>query len=400
MTKATTPRSPRPAPGSNRLDPADKVKILLVDDRPENLVALRAILSEPGYELVTASSGKDALKALLREDFALILLDVIMPGMDGYAVASIVRSRDRTADIPILFLTAVATDLKQIHRGYASGAVDYLMKPLDPDLVRAKVSVFARLYRKEQELASQAAELARSNAELEAFAYVASHDLREPLRAIQSYATLLQRQYQGKLDPKADHFIEHIVNGSKRMGALIADLLTYSRAGRSEGPDEEVNLETLLKSVLQGLQEEISQSGAGITVRPLPKVIGNPTRLGQVFQNLISNSIKFRGTEAPRILISAERGRAEWVFTVEDNGIGIDPSQRDRVFGIFQRLHTSTEYPGTGIGLSICKKIVERHGGRIWVESEPGKGAKFRFTLPAEIQLESEGDPLPGKDAV
>jgi signal transduction histidine kinase len=224
------------------------------------------------------------------------------------------------------------------------------------------------------------AELGRSNADLQQFAYVASHDLQEPLRMVSSYTQLLARRYKGKLDPDADEFIAFAVDGATRMQQLIQDLLAYSRVSTGGRQFKPTSAETALGYALDNLRYVMKESGAVVTHDPLPTVIGDQKQLEQLFQNLLSNAIKFRGQEPPRIHVSA-RTDANWLFSIRDNGIGLDPQYGDRIFVIFQRLHNRQEYSGTGIGLAICKKIVERHGGRIWVESEPGKGATFYFTI-------------------
>ncbi len=230
-------------------------------------------------------------------------------------------------------------------------------------------------------LLAQARDLRRSNEELEQFAYVASHDLQEPLRSISGYCQLLQRRYTGKLDKNADEFIQFAVEGAQRMQLLINDLLRYSRVGTRGKPFASTDLDKVVADALANLHQAIAEAGADIVCGELPTVAGDAVQLGQLFQNLIGNAIKFRGEDAPRIRISAESIDGETVFSVADNGIGIDPRHQERIFQIFQRLHERGKYPGTGIGLAVCKKIVARHGGRIWVESAPGAGATFRFTL-------------------
>ncbi len=394
--------------------PERRVKILLVDDQPENLTALEAVLESLDQELVKANSGLEALRQLLEHDFAAILLDVKMPDMDGLECAAMIRQRERSRDTPIIFLTAYRSD-EQVYKGYYLGAVDYLQKPIVPEVLRSKVAVFVELKRKndllrqknielqqtiaerlkaedavrrlnaelEQRVMLRTQELSRSNDELRQFAYVASHDLQEPLRTVGSYAQLLAKRYQGKLGEDADDFIRYIVDGVYRMHVLLNDMLAYSRVTDTNGrPMAPADCEMILKTAIMNLEASIKENEAEITHAPLPTLVADDVQLTQLFQNLIGNGIKYRSTETPKIHVTAQRGDGEWTFGVRDNGIGIDPKYRERIFGIFKRLH-GKELPGTGMGLAICKKIVERHGGRIWVDGAPGEGSTFWFTLPA-----------------
>jgi light-regulated signal transduction histidine kinase (bacteriophytochrome) len=256
------------------------------------------------------------------------------------------------------------------------------VRQLNRDLERRVAERTAELDERAKELAERAKELARSNAELQQFAYVASHDLQEPLRMVASFTQLLAKRYKDKLDDDAREFINYAVDGATRMQALISDLLTYARVG-TQGKDlAPTDCEALFKRVLESLRFVIGESGVVISHDPLPTVMADPQQLGQLFQNLLTNAIKFRGAEPPRVNVSVERNGSEWKISFRDNGIGISSEHAERVFVIFQRLHTKTEYPGTGIGLAICKKIVERHGGRIWIEPSIGGGSTFCITIP------------------
>jgi len=242
-------------------------------------------------------------------------------------------------------------------------------------------------------LAAQAEELARSNADLEQFAYVASHDLQEPLRKVTSFCQLLQRRYQGQLDERADQYIEFAVDGAKRMQQLINDLLAFSRVGRTTDEFVEVDCDEALDRALHNVETALEEAGAEIVrTTKLPTVSGDPSLLTALFQNVIGNAVKFRSEAPPRVEIACDRVDGEWAFRVADNGIGIDEAYAERVFVIFQRLHAKELYPGTGIGLALCKKIVEFHGGRIWIDSQAGSGTTVCWTLPVPPEPE---DPEP-----
>jgi light-regulated signal transduction histidine kinase (bacteriophytochrome) len=239
--------------------------------------------------------------------------------------------------------------------------------------------------RARQELDQRSQELARSNSDLEQFAYVASHDLQEPLRKVTSFCQLLQRRYAGQLDERADQYIEFATDGAKRMQVLINDLLAFSRVGRQGDETEEVDLGVLVDRATQNVASALEESGGTVSRGELPRVLGSPALLTTVFQNLLGNSLKFRGEEPPQVRVDAERDPADpqrWLLRFVDNGIGIDPEYADRIFVIFQRLHARNAYPGTGIGLAMCRKIVERHGGEMWLDTEATPGTTFVVALP------------------
>jgi signal transduction histidine kinase len=373
-----------------------EVKILLVDDKKENLLSLSLTLENKGYKFVEANSGQEALKILLKEqDFAIILMDVQMPVMTGLETAELIRQSEKLKSIPIIFLTAGNHTTDNVFKGYKAGAVDYMFKPYIPEVLRAKVDVFVDLYKKKQELTFQRERLEslniqleqRSNdlqkniQELEKFAYVASHDLQEPLRTITSYIQLLQKKHKGEFDDEATEFMDFIVSGSKRMKNLINDLLEYSRVNRIESPLQLVDMNLVVKEVLQNLNNSIKDSNVVIHVEELPVIKSRRIQMIQLFQNLIGNSIKFRSETNPVIKISCKKTEGSHLFAVEDNGIGIKKEYSEKIFEIFQRLHSIQHYPGTGIGLAICMKIVQKLGGEIWCESEHGKGSTFYFTI-------------------
>ena len=381
-----------------------KANILLVDDRPENLLALEAALEPLDQRLVKANSGEEALRLLLQEEFAVILLDVQMPGMDGFDTAIQIKDRDKTKDIPIIFLTAISREPHHALRGYSTGAVDYMAKPFDPWVLRAKVAVFVDLhekstmlkkqkdllgqrleeqYRAEQALEEKAKELQRSNADLQQFAYVASHDLQEPLRVMSGYLDLLRDEIKDGASDDALHIIERIKRSSQRMDALIQDLLDYARVDSQPEPFRESDLNEVLEYAIGNLEIKLREDKVAVEHGDLPTVRGDQNQLVQLFQNLIANSVKFRSDNDCKVIVGAERDDSNWHITIADNGIGIDASHLDRIFTIFERLNPQDRYPGSGIGLAVCKKIIERHGGRIWAESEVGSGTTMHFTLPA-----------------
>ncbi|NJR22273.1 MAG: response regulator [Richelia sp. CSU_2_1] len=417
--------------------------ILVVDDTPENLRLLSTMLTQRGYAPRCVINGQMALRACNSNPPDLILLDIMMPQMNGYEVCQHLKAEAKTREIPVIFISAKDEVFDKVN-AFAVGAVDYISKPFQFEEVLARIESHLTLRKlqkqlKEQnvllqeEISSRLAventlqeknqvlqqeisnrravekalqeqnlllqqeisnrqraesallksnqELARSNAELEQFAYVASHDLQAPLATIASYSQLLEKRYQDRLDSQANKFIGNIVHGCTRMQVLIDDLLEYSRVGRNQKPFELVECDRVVEQALANLQATIRDTGAVVNYSDLPAVTGEVSQLVQLFQNLIGNAIKYRQESPPVVTVTACKHDNKWLFSVADNGIGIAMQHQERIFQIFQRLHTQKEYSGTGIGLAICQKIVERHGGSIWVESEVGQGSIFYFTL-------------------
>ncbi|MEM5787515.1 MAG: ATP-binding protein [Syntrophobacteraceae bacterium] len=386
---------------------ARRQKILIVDDRPENLFALKKIVSRTGAEIIEASSGNEALIASLNHCFAVAILDVQMPAMSGYELAEFLRKDAKTTHLPIIFLSAVHYDDSHIFRGYEAGAVDFITKPFDPRILIGKVSVFleldmqrallhnaknelekrvqertAELRRAYSELEQHAAQLAAVNEDLRQFAFVASHDLQEPLRKIQTFGDILIKRHAAGLDKTGTEHLGRIVNSASRMRQLLDDLLKYCRVTTSSEPLKLLDLGKIANEAADFFANRIKAAGGAITITELPVIEADEIQMLQLFQNLIGNACKFRSSKRPYIRIYSELQADTVRILVEDNGIGFEEKYRDRIFGPFQRLHDRGEYQGTGMGLAICKKIVERHGGTITVRSRPGHGTRFIITLP------------------
>jgi len=506
--------------------PPLKANVLVVDDRPEGLLALEAVLSCERYNLFKASSGHEALSLALFNDFSVILLDVQMPELDGFETARLLRESKRAHDTPIIFVTAIHKELRHINQGYENGAVDYIFKPFDPFILKTKVNIFVDLFEKNLQIKKQAAllrqielqekerqlaelriesdrnyahladaiphkivkvrsggeikyfnqqwleytgfkseinwehivypkdrrrflalwlrmgryhlhtgeleirlrsiqdgiyrwhlvrlvpeikdnqyigwiisctdidnlkraeesfkalseELNRSNKELEEYAYIASHDLKEPLHVVSSFVFLLEKRLQAKLDEHEKQYLKFIKDGVGQAQRLIRDLLEYSCIGK-EKVYEQVNIESVISEVLVSINNLVADSNAAIKYGSLPCVKASYLEMVQLFQNLLVNAIKYRSQRPLEININSKSDSEMWIFSIRDNGIGIDPQFKERIFDMFQRLHAKTEYSGTGIGLAICKKIVEKHGGKIWIDSAPGMGSTFYFTI-------------------
>jgi signal transduction histidine kinase len=371
-------------------DPKEKVQtvhetvnILLVDNEPGGLLALEAILEPLGQKLITARSGEEALRQLLAHDFALILLDIRMPELDGFQTAALMRERERSRHTPIIFLTASYESEVQVFRGYAVGAVDYVFKPLQPEILRSKVSVFVELARTTEVVRKQAAQLEAANKDLESFSYSVSHDLRAPLRAIDGYSSILRERCGDKLDDESNRVLGKIIENTQRMETLIKDLLAFSQLGRRPISAAEIDMDALAREVIDELRSVPGQRAPQCVLKPLPVGWGDRSLVRQVWLNLLSNAIKFTGTrEVPSIELGGSSEETRNVYYVKDNGAGFDMRYCDKLFGVFQRLHSAKEFPGTGVGLAIVQRVVTHHGGRAWAEGKPGEGATFYFALP------------------
>jgi two-component system sensor histidine kinase/response regulator len=400
--EGSSPASDPPTVGpSDR--PADLVNILLVDDQPANLVALEAMLQGLGQNLIQAGSGREALKWLLTHEVAVVLLDVKMPDMDGFETATLIRERDKSRHTPIIFLTAADQSQTQAVRGYAVGAVDYLVKPVVPEFVRSKVAVFVELAKKNEllrrqtqllqeseqdarDLAEARAELVRDlehkNRELESFSYAVSHDLRAPLRRIESFSRAVQDSQAGRLDESGRRFLDRVREASQQMSQLIDDVLYLSRVTRAEMREQEVDLSGLVALLLGRMAEAEPGRQVEIRIRPGVTVTADGQLLRIALENLLENAWKFTGrTPAPRIEFGMTNVGGEPTYFIRDNGAGFDMAYADRLFGPFQRLHLASEFPGTGVGLATVQRVIHRHGGRVWAEGTPGQGATFHFTL-------------------
>jgi signal transduction histidine kinase len=357
-----------------------KLRVLMVEDDPTDIELSQRALQQGGFDCdcAAAQTRDEFTECIRRTTYDVVLADYNLPQWNGMETIAVLREEE--LDVPVIVVSGYLGELRAVEC-IKQGAADYVLKD---QLLRLPISVRRALQEKKlrEEHRQTLEDLARSNRDLEQFAYVASHDLQEPLRMVAIYTQLLSERYRGKLDPEADKYIHYAVDGATRMQAMVQGLLAFSRAGRQETEFKRTDCAAAVEGALKNLQIAIQECGARIECEHLPPVTADPLQVTQLFQNLIGNAIKFHGTEAPVVRITAEKAKHELIFSVADNGIGIAPEHADTVFAIFKRLHTRAEYPGSGIGLSICKKIVERHGGRIWVESTPGQGCAFRFTLP------------------
>jgi two-component system sensor histidine kinase/response regulator len=367
-----------------------KPKILIVDDRPENLVALRTVMQDLEIELVEATSGNEALKATLKHDFALALLDIQMPEMDGYELAGILREEEKTANMPFIFISAVYTDNLNVFKGYEKGAFSFITKPFQPEILINKVKFFIDKHQQEitliklnEDLKDKNEELEVMNKDLESFSYSISHDLRAPLRSINGFSEVLKQEYEPQLDEHGRHLLKRIIENGLKMNNLIDSMLDLSRLGRKEVMKTEVDMNELVEKVLAEFKAETINKKISWNVTPLRSAMGDAGLLYQVYMNLISNAIKYSSfKDIPQIEIGCESNDIETTYYVKDNGAGFNAQYKDKLFGVFQRLHGTHEFDGIGIGLAIVKRIVTRHGGRVWADGEVNNGASFYFSLP------------------
>jgi signal transduction histidine kinase len=363
----------------------DELSLLLVDDVEENLLAVEAALEPLGHRMVRAGSGEEALRHLLKDEFAAVVLDVHMPGLNGFETAEAIRGRERTSDVPIIFLTGVGREDAHRLRGFAAGAVDYVLKPVDPEILRAKVAVFVRLHAAELELRRQRDELARSNADLDQFASVVSHDLLDPVNVISGYLELLRDRLGSSMDGQSAEWMERVSTCAQRVHALVVDLLGYSRVTAGEappGPVLSVNLSDALADATENIEQLIGASGSVVeVVGSLPAVAADHLELCRVFQNLVTNAV-LHGGGPVHVRVSAWEEARQVVIRVSDDGKGLPADQMDRVFGMFERGGGDGPEPRTGLGLAICRRIVGRAGGHIWMEANEGAGLSVLFSLP------------------
>ena len=359
--------------------------ILLVDDAEANLVALEAALAPFGCALVKARSGNEALRLLLKRSFALILLDVQMPEMDGFEVARLARDNPSTRDIPIIFITAMNQSSEAQLRGYGSGAVDLLFKPVDLFVLRSKVRVFLELHASRRRLAAEVAAHEATIAELETFNYTVSHDLKAPLRPMIGFAKALLEEAGGRLDAEHLDLLRRIEGSARRMSALIDALLAFSRSGREPIRPEPIDLSGVVRGVCDALAAEDPGRQVECAIQPDVSVAGDAVLLGIAVENLVRNAWKFtRTTARPKIEFAVRRARDRLVYVVRDNGVGFDVHAAKGLFKPFKRLHPASQFEGTGIGLATAERIVQRHGGAIWADAAVGAGASFFFTLGAD----------------
>lgn len=410
-----------------------RVKILLVDDRENNLLSMESILWQDGYQIVRANSGKEALKILLKDyDFTLILMDVEMPELNGFETATMIYQREKLRHIPIIFITAHSYGDENLFKGYRAGAVDYIYKPIQPELLRVKVYVFVELYKKNHQLLAQEQKLSSinrsleleikeriasedrvkdlnrqlleniqqlesTNKELDRFAYMASHDLQEPLRKIRIFSERINENYSQTIGEEGRTYIEKMQSACIRMQNLIDDILAFSKISAPKESMVKTSINDLVNEVVTDMDQEIRDKNAKVIVDQLPELTVNQGLIKSLFHNLINNSLKYSKKDLSPVISITTRGngtsdeesvspRKYHRIYVKDNGIGFEQQYAEQIFTMFKRLHAGPEYKGTGIGLAMCKKIVEEHHGYISARSAVDEGTTFTISLPAQTQ--------------
>lgn len=374
------------------MTPQGRISVLLVDDNPAKLTSLAVILDGLDLDLVMVTSGKEALRHCLNQEFAAILLDVNMPEMDGFETAALIRQRPTSEHTPILFVTAYAAGETQVARGYSLGAVDYILSPIVPEILRAKVAVFVDLFNKTEQVKRQAKLLEAANKELEAFSYSVSHNLRAPLRSIDGFSLALLEEYGDKVDEQGRRYLERVRAGAQRMGELIDDMLTLSRTTRGDMSLEEMDLSAMAGEIVADLKRAEPGRKVEFVAAGDLRATADRRLIRVVLENLLGNAFKFTAKhETARIEFGRTETGGTSAYFIRDNGAGFDMAFADRLFGVFQRLHSEDEFSGTGIGLASVQRIVHRHGGRVWAEGQVEKGATFYFTLQPVERAEVAG---------
>lgn len=381
----------------------EKLTLLLIDDKEANIFALQQLLEKPERFFLTAFSGEAGLKLALTNPIDLIMLDVQMPGMDGFEVVQILKSNAKTKDIPIIFVSAEKKERHSVMKGFEEGAVDYLSKPLDPELTRAKVDVLLQLQIQKRQLIEKNDSLLKAqseirrlnddlkenlkqleimNHELESFSYSVSHDLRAPLRMIAGYTNMVLEDYEAALEGDGKKKLVRVIEGVSKMDSLIEGLLEFSKLVRKDVRKTEIDMQSMVKEIINEMTT-ITPTKAEIQVNDLKTCRGDRGLITQVWVNLISNAIKYSSKkENPSVEIGCIPKESEMVYYVKDNGAGFDMQYAEKLFGVFQRLHKASDFEGTGVGLALVHRIVVRHGGTIWAEAKLNEGATFFFTIP------------------
>jgi len=367
----------------------EKPKILMVDDRPENLIALERLLKNMDVELYKATSGNEALKLTLHHDFALALLDIQMPGMDGYELAELLREEEATATLSFIFISAIYTDATNIFKGYEKGAFSYITKPFKPEFLINKVKLFIDKHKHEQALIEAQKILQQkidhlkvTNKELKSFSYSVSHDLRAPLRVIDGYANILMEDYYKELSEGGQKIAGGISKNAKKMAGLIEDLLDFSRISRQVVTPEMLDMTNLFKDMFEDLTPDDESDNITFELHKLPKVVGDRVLMKRLISNLLSNAIKYSANKEKSVIeVGHYKEGSETVYYIKDNGVGFDEDYKEKLFDVFQRLHGDNEFKGSGVGLAIAQRVISHHNGKIWGESKPGEGATFYFSI-------------------